>query len=275
MGGVLCATRSIRDCPDWPGCFGRVIPPSETGPILEYTHRVLAAISGLLIMSAAIASLIRLTGMRWIVLPPLIAFALLILVSYFGAQVVLRGLSPGWSAVDLGSALLVEALMVSTAVIAYSTNDNGSRVIKPIFTKPFTMLVMATTVVVYILLISGVLVAGRNFITGCIGWPIYSFTLVGQDASFAGSILRLVLSVAGMAMLMMVWVHSWNMKQNQPAIFRYACLVGIAIVFEMLIQALLLIINFSTPLLVMYTITAALFWGLLVALLIRSSISIK
>jgi heme A synthase len=236
---------------------------------------VLAAITGLLITSTAITGVIRLSGRRWIVLPPLIAFVLLIEVSYLGAEVVLRGLSPGWSAVDLGSALLVEALMVSTAVIAYSTNNDGSRVNTPNFTKPLTKLVMVTILVVYFLLVSGVLVGGNNFITTCIGWPIYSLTLARQDASFAGSIFRIVLSIVAMAMLVMIWVHSWKMKQNQPAIFKNACLVGFIFVFEMMIQALLLIFNFSTPLLVMYTITAALFWGLLVALLIRSSISIK
>jgi len=51
-------THSIRSCLDWPGCFGKIIPPLETSPILEYTHRVLAATSGLLILAAAISGLV-------------------------------------------------------------------------------------------------------------------------------------------------------------------------------------------------------------------------
>ncbi len=118
IGGVLCVTQSIRNCPDWPGCFGTFIPPTQPGPILEYTHRALAAISGLLILSAAITGLVRSSRFRWITIPPIVAVVLLVEVSYFGAQVVLRGLAPGWAAVDVGSALLVVALMAATAVVA-------------------------------------------------------------------------------------------------------------------------------------------------------------
>jgi heme A synthase len=96
MGGILCVTHFIRTSPDWPGCFGRIVPPAQTGAILEYTHRVLAAISGILILSTAVVGLIRTPHHRWLVVPPWIAVILLLEVHYFGAQVVLRGLSSGW-----------------------------------------------------------------------------------------------------------------------------------------------------------------------------------
>ncbi len=272
IGGILCVTQSIRDCPDWPGCFGRVIPPAETGPVLEYTHRLLAAITGLLILGSAIAGLVRVPRLRLIVVPPIIAVMFLIVVSYFGAQVVLRGLSPGWAAVDVGSALLVEALMVSTAIIACSGYSSHSLENTPSLTKPFTRLVLATTAVVYFVLVSGILVAGNNFLTGCVGWPIYSLSHARLDANVGGSILRLVLSIVGVGMFLMVLIQAWKMKQDQPVIFRFASLVGGVFLLELLVQALLLILGFPVSLLVIYTVTAAIFWGLLAALLARSSL---
>jgi heme A synthase len=32
---------------DWPGCLGGLFPPPQIGPVMEYTHRILAALSTL------------------------------------------------------------------------------------------------------------------------------------------------------------------------------------------------------------------------------------
>lgn len=272
MGGVLCVTQSIRDCPDWPGCFGKVIPPAETGPILEYTHRVLAALSGLFILSAAISGLIRTPRLRWISIPPLIAVLLLIEVSYFGARVVLQGLSPGWAAVDVGSALLVVALMVTTASIAIQRMKGPGMADRLVFNRPIARLTIATTMVVYVILVSGILVAGKDSVTACLGWPIYSSQLFQQDVHLVGKILRLILSVVGIGMIVAILVWGWRNKQGEQKIYYYVRWVGVAFLLEMLVQVLILLFGHLTSLLVIYTVTAAGFWALLVALTVRTGL---
>jgi cytochrome c oxidase assembly protein subunit 15 len=269
MGGVLCMTQSIRDCPDWPGCFGKVIPPAETGPILEYTHRVLAALSGLLILSTAVVGLIRERRNLWISLPPLILIALLVEVSYFGAQVVLRGLSPGWAAVDVGSALLVVALMTATAAIASASRDYSSQVIHLKYKSPYSRLVVSATLVVYLILVSGVLVAGKNSVTGCLGWPIYSGQLAQMDAHNLGEVSRQMVSVIGMVLILCVLVFAWRKKNDYRKIFPLVKWVGLAFLLEMLIQIMILIFGHQVGFLVAYTVTMAALWGLLAALTVR------
>ncbi len=34
---------------DWPGCLGGLFPPPQIGPVMEYAHRILAALSTLLL----------------------------------------------------------------------------------------------------------------------------------------------------------------------------------------------------------------------------------
>ena len=75
----------------------------------------------MLILAAAITGLVRTPRLRWIMVPPLAACVLLVEVSYFGARVVLSGLAAGWAAVDVGSALLVVALMVTAAMVAQAS----------------------------------------------------------------------------------------------------------------------------------------------------------
>ncbi|MBI3859875.1 MAG: hypothetical protein HY296_06545 [Thaumarchaeota archaeon] len=44
--GDKCGTELPRD---WPGCLGGAFPPLELGPVAEYMHRILAALSTLLL----------------------------------------------------------------------------------------------------------------------------------------------------------------------------------------------------------------------------------
>jgi len=238
MGGVLCVTQSIRNCPDWPGCFGRVTPPLETGPILEYTHRLLAGLSGILILSAAIAGLVRTPRLRWISIPPLLAAVLVVEVSFFGALVVLRGLSPGWAAVDVASALLVVALMVTAAVNASVYHRTPALAQGHPFSGPFSTIVLATTLVVYSLFVSGVLTAGKNATSACLGWPIYSPALLQVASHSFWNTLRTILSIIGIGMVMAVLVQAWRGREDRPDSFHLARYLGIAFLLEALVQLL-------------------------------------
>src|SRR3989442_5864702 len=56
LGGLVRITGAGLACPDWPLCRGRVIPPLE-GPILiEYSHRLAAALVSMLVMVTALAA---------------------------------------------------------------------------------------------------------------------------------------------------------------------------------------------------------------------------
>lgn len=266
MGGILAVTHSIRSCPDWPGCFGKILPPLETSPILEVTHRLLAGITGLLILAATIAGWMRARHFRWLMVPMFVTCALVMEVSYLGRQVVLQGISPGWAAVDLGSALLVVALCVMTAVIASARRRNPALPDRFVFNSPFARLVLAAVCVVYVVLVSGVLVAGPNSITSSLGWPIYSAAVFRMDSPGMGNILRLLLSIAGIGLIITVLVQAWRSRQNSPAIFHTACWVGAVFLFLVFLQVLMLVVGIKTPLMIAYTIGTAAFWGLLLRL---------
>lgn len=270
MGGILCVTQSIRNCPDWPGCFGRIIPPAEAGPMLEYTHRLLAGISGLVIVSTAILGMVRVPHLRWISIPPLVAMILLLEVSFFGAQVVLRGLAPGWAAVDVGSALLVVAMMVTASLRALIRVNESSVTGKHGDKAPFYRLSVASLAAVYLVLVSGVLVAGKGSVTGCLGWPIYRLEQFQLDGHFVGNAVRLGLSVVGIGLLVAVLVQAWSRKQEWPEIFHIARWVGLALLLEALMQVLLQALGLLTAVLAAYTVIAAIFWALLVALVVRA-----
>ena len=102
--------------------------------------------------------------------------------------------------------------------------------------------------------------------TACLGWPIYSPQLFQIDSLGTGNILRLILSVVGILLIGTILVQVWRSRRERPVVFRTARWVMAAFLLELTIQALLLIFGFKVSLLVAYTVTAAVFWGLLVAL---------
>ena len=205
-------------------------------------------------------------------IPPLAATILLVEVSYFGAMVVLHGISPGLAAVDVGSALLVAALMLTSAVIAYARQSHLNLPDRLIFRSPFARLALTTLVAVYAILLSGVLVAGPNSISGSLGWPVYSPHLFQLDSLGAGNLIRLAVSIIGIFLILNLFIRIWKKRQALPELFRTARWVMAAFLVEALLQVLLLIFGFKMALLIPYTVTAAVFWGLLVVLVVKAGL---
>ena len=59
IGGITRVTGSGDGCPDWPTCFGKWLPPLEYHALIEYSHRSMGTLVGLIILTICIRVLLR------------------------------------------------------------------------------------------------------------------------------------------------------------------------------------------------------------------------
>src|SRR5262249_3700862 len=73
IGGLVHGTGSSLACPDWPTCYGTLMPKMEGGVLIEHSHRLAAGTVTLLTLALAVLltvtrdpALRRLRGFGWL-----------------------------------------------------------------------------------------------------------------------------------------------------------------------------------------------------------------
>jgi len=135
LGSVVHATESSLACPDWPTCFGTMVPEMEGGVFWEHLHRLVAG--GLIIIFAGATWMAHREPGRpaWIVRAAIAGIGLLLVQSVFGGLTVIF-LLPDWiSTTHLGLAF---AFLALATVLTVRTSPKESEphpdpgVVKPL-----------------------------------------------------------------------------------------------------------------------------------------------
>lgn len=272
LGGTVCVTESGRSCPDWPGCYGQIIPPLQINAIIEYSHRFVAALTGLVVFAAAYAGWRKYRERRWVSSPPLIAIPFMLAVAVFGAFAVLTGLPRGWAAVDLSSALAVQALLLAATAAAFVFHTHPELPDRVVLRTPFARLTAWALGAVYVVLVSGVLVAESGSLVRCLGWPMYSPGLTSGHPLATLQMGRGLFAVLAGLLVLSVVIQAWRTQRQRKDLTTLATLCGVLLLVEAGIGIILAGRGFSQPLLVAYVAIAAAIWALLVALLVLAGL---
>jgi cytochrome c oxidase assembly protein subunit 15 len=123
LGSIVHATESSLACPDWPTCFGTMVPEMSGGVFWEHLHRLVAG--GLLLMWILATWLAHKEARDrpWIVRTCLAGVGLLLVQSVFGGLTVLYQLPDLVSTTHLSLAFLFLAL--ATVLASYTGWSQG------------------------------------------------------------------------------------------------------------------------------------------------------
>ncbi len=117
IGGYVSAAGLGLTCPDWPLCPGGILPSEEY--LIEWTHRLIAATTGALVVATMVASLINRNADLKIKVTSSLASVFVITQIVLGAMVIDLKLHAVLVAIHLGIGILLFSMVLLTTLFAF------------------------------------------------------------------------------------------------------------------------------------------------------------
>ena len=166
LGGVVRVTGSGLGCPDWPLCHGRPYPPASLPSIIEYSHRAVGTVTGVLIIATVVLAWVVYRNRRpvvaWLATASLVAVAA---EGALGGVVVANDLAPWLVLVHLGLAMIILGFLVATAVMAMQPASG-------VQDSAFRRLAVVAAAATYLLMLAGSTVVASGADSSCNSWPL-------------------------------------------------------------------------------------------------------
>jgi heme A synthase len=177
LGGLVRVSGSGLGCPDWPLCHGRPYPPADAHAIIEYSHRAVGSVTGVLIIATVILAWVvwrhRRPMVAWLASASLIG---IVGEGILGGVVVANELSSWLVVAHLGLAMIILGFLVAAAVMAMPPSNGVAE-------QGFRRLAAIAVGATYLLLLTGSTVVGSGADEACHSWPLCG---TGFSPDFSG-----------------------------------------------------------------------------------------
>lgn len=276
IGGIVRVTGSGLGCPDWPTCFGRLLPPPNIEAQIEFSHRFWAsAITSPLILIAAIWAWRRFRSLKLVCQPLLWALPLLALQGLLGGVVVLTE-TPAWLvAIHLGTAFLLLALLIVVAVTAFARHLNPAQPDRLIYRSRFSRMALGALIGLFVILVSGTLVAAGSGTYACVGWPLCNGQWIPTSPYGWLQMVHRILAALLAIHLLLLLRSAWRTQRSQRGILSAATLTVVLYFAQILVGALKVSTGFPAYLLGLHVATAAAIWAMAVILVVLTGLAAR
>jgi protoheme IX farnesyltransferase len=220
IGVVVRATDSGLGCPDWPFCYGQILPPpGDLKAWIEWIHRTVAALIGFEILGLAVLAVRDHRVRRSILWPTLGAVVLVGFQAWLGRETVRLGNSGESVTAHLASAMALVGLLVYLTVRAGYPAHPPRRGAS----QRFTLLAAFAAAATFALLLFGSQVTATDSALVFPDWPLMGGSLapVLTDATSAHVLHRWVAAVVGLIVLAAA-VAAWRTQRERPTLVRLA-----------------------------------------------------
>ena len=270
VGVIVRATDSGLGCPDWPFCYGQVLPPLDDPKAwIEWIHRTIAAVIGFEILGLAALALIDHRDRRSLVAASIGAVVLVGFQAWLGRETVRLGNSGESVTAHLAAAMVLVSVLVFILVrAAYPARIGG-----PGGSQRFTLLASFAALSTFALLMFGSQVTAGGIQSSLVfgDWPLMGGTLFPPltELTTAHVLHRWIAVVVGLVVVATA-IAAWRTQRAHPTIVRLAVVAGILYPVQALIGGAQVLTKLAAWSQTLHLAFAAVIWGLLAALAFTS-----
>ena len=232
LGGIVRITGSGLGCPDWPLCHGKLIPPFEFHTLIEYTHRLVASSTGIIVLATAVTA--AWNQRRFNSLVAILAFTVFLVgvAGALGGATVLTELHPDLRTLHLATAQTIFALLMVSLVWGYKTRTSPGQGDDSLFSWA-----SAAAIATFVVILSGSYIVGRGAGSVCPSWPLCDSGLTPNVGLGWLHLLHRLLAGAGALLAGIAAVMAWRYRREWPILWVTGVAVGTLVVVQTLAGA--------------------------------------
>ncbi|MGZ9585356.1 COX15/CtaA family protein [Paenibacillus marinisediminis] len=223
-GAVVTKTGSGRGCgTDWPLCNGKFIPAYTIESLIEYSHRLVTGVVGLLVLLMFILLWKYARDLRDSRIYGGLTLIFTVVQAMMGALAVVYQQNAAVMALHFGFSLIAFAssFLLSLSLRNYSIGlkpqpSNGQQLVKDVFRYGVWFTLLYTYIVIYV----GAFVRHTQSAGGCSGWPLCNGELIpdltgGTLIAFMHRVAAALLFVVVATMAHFAYHHHKNNREIQ------------------------------------------------------------
>ncbi|HYU49887.1 MAG TPA: heme o synthase [Candidatus Limnocylindria bacterium] len=270
VGVIVRSSESGVACPTWPGCFpGQFLPglDSSVNVWIEWTHRTVAVVIGLLVLSVAALALIDHRDRPSILWPSLATVGIALFQAWLGRETVRLGNSGPSVTAHLATAMILLAVLIFALVRSFYPARIGGRG----SSQRFTLVAALAAATTYALLLFGSNVTARDAALIFPDWPLMggSFFPPLTEVTSAHVLHRWVAVVVGIIVAGVALV-AWRTQRERPWVVRLALLGGLLFPIQALVGGLQVLTRLEPWTQTAHLALGTAIWGAMAALVVVS-----
>lgn len=258
LGGYVRSSKSGLGCPDWPLCYGKIIPDFNFHTLIEWSHRVNASVLIILISVMFAITLAKYKNINILKKGSFICLIIVITAAILGGITVITELSWWVRLIHLG---LAQALIAVLTILAcYSwTEIKYQKPSAELFGKWKNKTIFLLSIL-YILILSGSYMVGTGASSACATWPLCRGEIFPSQHIYAIHMLhRYIAAIALISVLYISYSFYKNNIGNKTVKKAFHAVIG-SMALQIVTGAVLIWSGFSADFKTIHLSVATLVW---------------